>query len=208
MALYILTLAEIKAQLGISDTVDDNQITLWLEGLQGRIATHCGRALLEAENRVEILSGDVTELLLHCWPIESISEIVVNIDQDWTDAGSILASDDYLVNHERGAIRYARGMCRWPEGYRSIRVTYSGGLLSAAGAAANSYVDADHVQAVKRALLIQGTFEWRNRKTLGISQVSQGGASIQQGAQVALALVGQTLLPEVETTLLPLRRIV
>ena len=53
---------------------------------------------------------------------------------------------------------------------------------------------------------MQANFEWRNRKTLGINQVSQSGASIQQGAQVSLALKQRTLLPEVETTLQPFVR--
>ena len=208
MSLYINTIAEIKADLGIGDTTDDAVLTRWLEGLQGRIASHCGRAFLEESGRVEIFDGGYTSLLVHAWPIESVSGIVIAADQDWTDADSALDSDDYLVNYRRGAILYGRGTSRWPGGRQLIRVTYTGGLVAADGTAASSYVETRHLQALKRAFMMQGEFEWRQRTTLGLSQISMAGASIQQGPQVTLALKGTTLVPEVQTTLHPLMRII
>lgn len=208
MSLYIATLAEAKADLGIGDTADDAVLTRWLEALQGRLETHCGRVFLEEASRREIHDGGVSELLVAAWPIESVSEILIDGDQDWTDPSDTLTTDDYLVEHKRGRIIYGRGSARWPALRQGIRVTYTGGLLDANGAAANSHCAAADVQALKRAFLMQGEFEWRNRQTLGLAQISATGMTVQAGAQVALALKGQTFLPEVETTLAPLRRIV
>jgi hypothetical protein len=69
-------------------------------------------------------------------------------------------------------------------------------------------VDAADVYNLRRAVLMQGAFEWRNRTTIGLGQVSQSGTTVAAGAQVALALKGQTLLPEVQTVLQPYRRLI
>jgi hypothetical protein len=55
---------------------------------------------------------------------------------------------------------------------------------------------------------MQGAFEWRNREKIGLAQVSQSGVSVAAGAQVALALKFQSLLPEVETMLLKYKKLV
>ena len=207
MSLYINTLVEMKAGLGIDDSVDDAVLTAWLEGLEGRIDMFCRRILLQETSRVEIHNGGETSLFVMAWPLETVSEVVIDGDQDWDNANSVLDSDDYLVNHRRGSILYGRGSSRWPEGALSIRVTYTGGLVAADGTAASSYVESSHLRSLKRAFMMQGEFEWRNRETLGITQISAGGVAKQVGAGVALALKGKTLLPEVEQTLAPLVRI-
>ena len=207
MSLYIVTLAEMKATLGIADTVDDAVLTDWLEGVQGRVDGFLGRLLLEASGAQEILDGGETSLFVKRWPIESVSEIVINGDQDWTDANSILDSDDYLVNHRRGSILYGRGRSPWPDALQSIRVTYTGGMFNSDTTAANSYVTESDRESVRRAVYMQAGFEWRNRETLGITQINASGVGKQVGAGVALALKGKTLLPEVEETLWPLKRV-
>jgi len=206
VSLYIKTLAEMKAELGIGDSVDDAVLTAWMEGTQGRMATHCRRLFLEQSSRAEIHDGGKTSLFVRAYPIETLSEVVVDQDQDWTDSANVLASDDYLANHKRGAIVYGRGGSPWPEGYQNIRVTYTGGLVASDGTAANSYVEDEDLQTLKRAFVMQAGFEWRNRETLGITQISQSGAARQVGAGVALALKGITLMPEVQEALGPLRR--
>ncbi len=207
MALYIVTLAEMKAELGIDDSVDDSVLTEWLEGLQGRIDGSLERTLLEGAGAQEIFDGGKSSLYVERWPIESVSEILIDGDQDWTDPDTTLDSDDYLVAHKRGRIVYGRGNAKWPSVMQGIRVTYTGGLIASDGTAANSNVKDSDLQAVRRAMFMQAGFEWRNRKTLGVTSISGSGVAKQVGAGATLAIRGKTLLPEVEETLFPLRRI-
>ena|GEM_PF-3294540 len=206
MSLYIRTLDQMKGELGISSDDSDTELTAWLEGLQGRFDTHCRRIFLEQTSRVEIHDGGYSSLFVEAWPIESVSEILIDSDQDWSDPDNTLDSDDYLVANKRGMILYSRGNYRWPRGRLSIRTTYTGGLIASDGTAANSYVEYGHRQTLIRAFIMQAGFEWRNRETLGIMQISASGMAKQVGAGVALALKGVTLMPEVQTALQPLVR--
>lgn len=198
MSVYIATLAEIKADLGITDTTDDAVLTRLIEAVQGRFDTYCRRIFLEVAARQEIHDGGTSRIFVEAWPIESVSEVVIDGDQEWGSAESILASDDYLVDNRRGAILYGRGDVAWPSGKQCVRVTYSGGLVASDGTAANGYVDAGHLQTLKRALMMQVEFEWRNRLTLGQQSASMQGASV--------SLAPAALLPEVSAALSPLVR--
>ena len=55
-------------------------------------------------------------------------------------------------------------------------------------------------EAVRRAMYMQAGFEWRQRKNLGVNQMNAAG--------IAMNIAPAKLLPEVEQTLMPLRRIV
>ncbi len=206
MSLYIATLDEVKADLGIGDTEDDAVLTRWLEGLQGRLDGFCNRRFLYSAAETEIVDGGVTAVLVRRFPIASVTEIIIDADQNWS-ADDALDSDDYRLNYRRGAIVYGIGRKKWPAGTQNIRVRYAGGFIKSDGTAAD-HVDDYELQLLKRAFLMQGEFEWRNRDTLGITQISHSGASKQVGAGTQLAIKGITLLPEVEQTLVPLKRFV
>lgn len=208
MTMYIATLNEVKENLGIpsDDSEDDIKLRRWLEGLQGRFDTHCRRILLYAENQTEYMNGDCSSLFVHRFPIDSIVSINIDPDMGWA-ADTLLDSDAYRVNNKQGQVVYGTGRSRWTAGFQNIRVIYTGGFVKSDGTAA-PYVDEGELQTLKRAFFMQGEFEYRNREQLGISQVSAQGVTVQQGAQVSLALKGQTFLPEVQTTLTTLVRYV
>jgi len=205
MSLYIATLAEVKADLGIEHTDYDAVLTEWMEGLQGRFDSFCNRVLLYSASETEYFNGGGSSLLLRRWPIESISSIIVDADQEW-DADDALDSDDYRLNYRRGRIVYGTGTYKWPAGFQNIRVVYAGGFVKSDGSAC-TYVDATELDALRRAFFMQFGFEWRNRETLGVTQFSRDGASRQVGAGVALALKEKTLMPEVASTLTPFMRL-
>jgi hypothetical protein len=207
MTFYIASLDEVKVSLGIADTSDDELLRIMLDTLQGRLATHCGRNFLYESARTEIHNGGGRAIFLRNWPVDAVSSVAIDAEQDFDAAANQLAATDYLVGKRRGLLYYGTGAVAWPEGRENIRVVYAGGLLKADGSAAPGAETAE-IATLRRALLMQAGFEWRNREQLGLAQVSQGGVSVQQGAQVPLALAGQTLLPEVETTLRPLVRTV
>jgi len=197
MTLYIMTLAEMKGALGIQDTRDDALLTLWMEGLQGRFDLACRRKFLYAAAAEETFDGGVSELLVKRFPIDAVASVTLDGDALSEDA------DDYTVDRQRGAIAFGIGVWPWPEGMQTIAVRYAGGFVKSDGTAA-PLTDETDLSWLRRAMLMQGTYEWRNRETLGLASVGARGVNVQAAAGVALA--GQTLLPEVETVLAPLKR--
>ena len=205
MALYIYTLLEMKSILGISDTEDDSALELWMNSIQGRFDSYCERQFLYSASTTETFDGYTRALGVRVWPIEAVSSIVIDADQDWDNVAA-LEMDDYRVNYERGLIYYGTAGVRWPGAVQSIRVIYSGGMLKSDTTAASSYVRASDRETLRRAMFLQMNFEWRNRTRLGMNEIRHDGASAQIGAQVQMLLQGRTLLPEVESCLLPLKR--
>lgn len=201
----IVTLEEMKAELGIEDARDDVVLQQWLVGLEARISNHCRRDFVRQEDGAEIINGGNTYLMLKRWPVESITSVHVSPDQEW-DADSLLAADDYRIDYIRGKLVYGSGGIPWPAGFQNIRVVYTGGFVPAdetPGAGESAMPE-----ELRRAVFMQAGFEWRNRQDLGKTQIGADGASVQFGAGVALALKGRTLMPEVRSTLQPLRRFV
>lgn len=206
MNLYIVSLAEMKDELELDadDAADDVVLTRWMEGLQGRFDDYCRRRFLWEENITELFHGGRTSLFVHQWPIESVATIHVDVDQEW-GSDTLEDADDYRVEKDRGRIIIGRGVNKWPEGFNNIRVVYTGGLIKGDGSLPDEARE-NEVMSLRRAFFLQAGFEWRNRKQLGLAQVSGQGVTVQQGAQVSLALKGMTLMSEVESVLLQFKR--
>ena len=176
--LYIATLEEMKSEVGIEDEVEDSVLTIWLEGLQDRIDDFLSRTLLRIVDETEYHDGGERFIYTKHWPIEDVSSIVIAHDQDW-DNGTVLDSPvpDYLVNEKRGKISYATGTNNWPGGFQNVRTILTGGYVACdanVGSGQTAMPD-----WARRAMFMQCGFEWRNRETLGITQISAGGAAKQ-----------------------------
>jgi hypothetical protein len=196
MSLYIVTLAEMKAELGLSDTADDAVLTRWMNGLQGRFDDECGRGLLRSADLEEILDGGESFLFLSRFPVESVASVHVAADQDWSDANRLAASD-YILNKGRGRLMPAGIGAQWPQGAQNIRVVYTGGFVACDGtpAAGQSAMP----ETIRRAFVMQLGFEWRNRLELGKSSVAVQGQSVQ--------IAEAKLMPDVREALSAYRRI-
>ena len=195
MSLYILTLEEMKRELGITDGKDDAGLTLWMEGLQARFDDYCERNFLRVEEEEEIHDGGVTSLFLKRFPVENITSIHIDVDQDWDDIES-LESDDYLLNAARGAVIYGRGSWPWPVGLQNIRVVYTGGFVAAGQTVGDGQTAMP--DTVRRAFLLECGFEWRNRLQLGRESISGMGATV--------SIAPAQFLPEVLAALNSYRR--
>lgn len=194
--LYVLTLDEMKDALGIKDADDDAQVTDLLEGLQGRFEAECNRRFLYGSGIEELFDGGKQWLLVRTFPIDAVASIHVDPDQVW-DAGTVIDDDDYRVNKARGRIVFGTGEYYWPSGFQNVRVIYSGGLIKDDFSAAPG-ADTGDIESLRRAVRMQGNFEWRNKQSLGVQSIGQ------QGMNVSLAKA--ELLPEVKAILNGLRR--
>lgn len=196
MTLFIATLAQMKAELGITDAQDDAVLTSWMKGLQARFEDYCERKFLRTEDCEEFHDGGTTQVCLERFPVESISSIRVDLDREFP-ASTELDAVDYVVNLKRGSIFYTVSEIPWPAGRQSIRVVYTGGYVAAGTTAeATQY---EMPESLRRAFFMQGGFEWRNRGNLGRESISAQGATV--------SIAPAELLPEVKDTLSPFRRI-
>lgn len=189
MSLYIVTLAEMKADLNITDTQDDAVLTRWLLGLQGRFEERCNRCLLRGEDIEEILDGGETYLFLSRFPVESVASVHVSAEQIWTDATKLLPTESILHKSRGRLIR--PGSALWPEGEQNVRVVYTGGYVACDGVVAAGQTAMP--DALRGLFFMQAGFEWRNRLELGKSGVSVQGQSMQ--------IAEAKLLPEVKSGL-------
>lgn len=194
MSLYIATLAELKSDLGIADTNDDAALTRLMEGLQGRFDSHLNRTLLRGADVEEVFDGGLTQLPLARFPVESVSAVYEDLDGEFP-AGSLI--EEYRVHLARGLVMRDDGR-PWNDGVRCIKVVYTGGYV-AAGSTPGAGQEA-MPEDLRRAFLMQACFEWRNRTTLGKSNISAQGISV--------AISPARFLPEVSDCLAPLRRLV
>ena len=202
--LYICTLDEIKANLGVDDAQDDEHLTRRMEALQGRFENHCNRDFLLADGVTMYFNGGDTALYVQRFPIVSITSIAIDGDQDWEN--NLLDSDGYRPELGIGKIWYGHGSSRWPGGIQNIRTIHRGGYVAAGSTPGTG--ETAMPEGLRRAFFMQIEFEWRNKESLGVNQVSAQGVSVQQGAQVSLALKNRTFVPEVETSLQPYIRYV
>lgn len=193
----IVTLSEMKTELGLADTTDDAVLTQWMAALDGRFDSFLNRTLARGVGVIEYFDGGGRMLLLDRFPVESVASINVDPDGLW-GADTLLAVTDYRLNKLRGRIVYgADGSSPWETGVQNIRVVYTGGFVSAgeippAGQTAMP-------EAIRRAYFMQCAFEWRNRTHLGQASVSAQGGSIN--------LAPAKLLPEVQDILSDWKRI-
>lgn len=202
--LYIMTIDEAKADLGIKDIEDDAVLTRLMEGLQGRFDAWLGRTLLRGEGVTEYFDGGRSSVCLARYPLETIASVSVDDSQDWT--AGLLDSDEYRANLAQGRIFYGtenrviypEGMrnTRWPDGLQNIRVVYTGGYLACGSTAGAGQTVID--EAIRRAFALQIGFEWRNRLNYG--QASAGAAGVN------VTISKAALLPEVEDGLLAFKR--
>lgn len=186
MNLYIATLSEIKAELGITDAADDALLTNLAKGLQGRFEDLCNRRFERTASITEKHTGGIRTLYLKTFPVESVA--LVTID------GTALDSTNYTVSLERGRLYYGSGSALWPNGIDNITVVYTAGY-KAAGSATGTY---PMPESLRRALFMQLGYEWRNRESLG--RMSMGA----QGQNISLSPA--KLLPEVMDCLAPFVR--
>lgn len=192
----IVTLSEMKAELGLTDTTDDAALTLWMAALDGRFDSFLNRTLARSAAAEEIFDGGGKMLLLARFPVESVASINVDGAALWA-ADTLLDADAYRLNKTRGRIYYGTsGDIAWPAGRQNIRVIYAGGYVGAGELPAAGQTAMP--EAIRRAYLMQCGFEWRNRSHLGQASVSAQGAGIN--------LAPAKLLPEVETILEEFKR--
>lgn len=190
MSLFLATLADLHAALGIAtaDTTDDTALTTLLEGLQGRFEDFCGRKFLRTADVLEYPTPGQRYVQLERFPLESVAAFWLDPAGEFSEVTKIPVTE-LVLNKVRGRI-LLKYWADWPEG-NHVKVQYTGGYVAVGTTASTGqYAVPD---GLRRLVIMQAAFEWRNKTTLGTTAVSGQGVNVQGAAA--------DLLPEVKAGL-------
>ena len=184
--MLLAQLTTVKTRLGITDTTDDTLLTNFIESASARFDAECHRSLERAVNAVEEFSGDVTEIRVARYPIESVSQF--HLKSNETDGWQLQSDMDYLLRRGcvislAGALGSQRQQCK---------VTYTGGYVlpgTTPGAGQTALPD-----DLEHACVEQVAYWYQNRHRLGLLSVPADGRTFYQLAKI-------DLLPQVEAVL-------
>ena len=124
----LLTIADIKEELGISDTDSDTLLTSLLNAVVALFEKKIDRTL-ESATYTEYHSSKANQnkVFLKNYPVTSITSI--HDDPDWDyGSGDLLDSDDYNYDDDSGIVYYDG---YFYEGFNNIKVVYEAGYTSA-----------------------------------------------------------------------------
>jgi hypothetical protein len=113
----LLTLAEAKTFLGITDTSRDAQLQLWLSMSSAMVAEMCNRVFAKEKVKETWFCLASSSLYLTRWPVKATDIVSV------TDNGVTLSSADYLLEETKGHLYRASG---WAT---PVEIVYTGGYM-------------------------------------------------------------------------------
>ena len=130
----LASLADVKTELGITDTSADTLLTRYLNGTSAAIANYCNRKFVVETVKDEIwpdrewysfqVMGQLSDLQLTRWPVGTISAITENGDD-------LVDGTDYRVDYDSGILTrldgnlYPKPWLAWP-----VSVTYTAGFAT------------------------------------------------------------------------------
>ena len=116
-----VTLAEVKTQLGISDSSEDDKLEFLVNAATDLIEKYCGRRFIQAQYTDEIYDGENTNrLFVKNYPIDTAVAPTVKVDDE--------AVTVEAVNYPKGIIEIESFA---NDDLSNIKITYKGGYLLA-----------------------------------------------------------------------------
>lgn len=187
-------LTDLRARLGIEDSVDDALLTRLLAAFTAHAELLCNRQFDRSATATFRFDGDATEILVDRYPIESVTTLALRPagESSWTTQTGVA----YRLNEAAGILSLVDGAMGTARD--DARVTFVGGYVLP-GATVGSGQTA-LPKDIEHAALEQCAHWYRNRDRLGLSSVSgDGSVSLPPNLH---------LLTSVEEMLKPHRRLV
>jgi len=176
--MMLTQLATIKNRLGITDTTDDTLLNNLIKFASGRFERDCHRQFERTVNAVEEFAGDVMEVRVARFPIESVSQF--HLKDNETDGWVLQNGVDYLV---RRACVISLGGALGNQAQQA-KVTYTGGYVlpgTTPGSGQTALPD-----ELEQACVEQVAYWYQNRHRLGLLSVPADGRTFYQLAKIDL----------------------
>lgn len=156
----IVTLAECKTHLNITDSSSDTELGGFISGATAVVERYVGAVVNRAV--VETFDGGVSRLSLSHLPVSSVTSVV--------DDGATLAAGDYVVSPDSGVLSRVAGsgLSAFLVGVQSVVVTYVAGRVASTAAVAAAYPD------FRLAALIIIQHMWETQRPAAAGPFTQG----------------------------------
>jgi hypothetical protein len=122
----IVTLAEVKAILGITTAASDTRLQLVIDMVAAAMENECDR-VFDSATYTEYYNheGGHNMLVLRQWPLVTLTSVNVDTSYAW-GSGTALTLSDAVTTDTTNGIVYRRGAF-WTYGTRHIKVVYTAG---------------------------------------------------------------------------------
>lgn len=122
MATLMTTQSDVKTHLGITTSADDVLLTKLQEAAENFVANHCGRSF-DGGTFIEDHHGNVKMILLHNFPVASITSLKIDSSRNF-DADTIIDPSDYYLYNDRGIVESSYGPFTNNNEPGTVRITY------------------------------------------------------------------------------------
>lgn len=122
---FLVTLADAKTYLGMSNTNDDEMISMFLQAIRSQFDEYCGKTLISSVVS-EIKSGQGSDYIsVNNWPIDDTAPISAYFDPNGLFAEDTKIDPQFIdCDYDAGMIRYIGGAF-W-KGHRNTKIIYTG----------------------------------------------------------------------------------
>ena len=161
MTIELVSYADLKSLLGLEEALITAypDLSLIKDSVVTAIESYLDRDLDYGEYQDNQFFNKATAYIkLNALPIESVESVIVKQSGEATT----LTADDYMIMNY-GLFLYS------PSDLSSVSIEYTGG-----------YADDDVPTPIKRAALIQTTYEFQSKDHIGASSVTNEGGSVQR----------------------------
>jgi hypothetical protein len=174
-------LTTVKTRLALIDATDDAILERAIAAISARFDRETNRTLARMENATFEFPAEDTEILVPCYPIESVSKFEVKSSEaaGWVEQPGA----DYIIR--RGCIISLHSALRTPHSaLETARVTYTGGYLLPGNEAVAGATPLP--PELEHAAIEQTAFWFQTKDKLGVIRQWPKGGSYEQFADTDL----------------------
>jgi hypothetical protein len=185
----LTTLSTLKSRLAIpaEDTQYDTLLTAAIKAVSGRFDKETNRTLARTENATSEFDPDDTEIIVPCYPIETVTKFELKFTEaaGWQE---ITPAPDYLIRHS--CIISLLSPLRIPQS--ALRITYAGGYILPGTTAAPGQTPLP--DDLENAAVEQVAYWFQTRDNIGLDTIWPHFGTYQKFAQSPLLLPVQEVL--------------
>lgn len=167
----LLTLANLKTRLAISNSADDTALTALITQISAQVAKYCDR-VLEREVAAVEYHNPRSFITLEHYPVEALA-LYEDSERDFSESTLLVEDEDYVYKANNGHIYLLCGLSTMPY---SIKAIVTGGYVAAGstpGAGQTAIPD-----DITLAILQQCEFVWKNHPEFGRQSINLQGQSV------------------------------
>ncbi|MGA1773145.1 MAG: hypothetical protein ACO387_03445 [Flavobacteriaceae bacterium] len=161
----LITLEDYKKYKKLTKTDSDEELGAIISSVSSLIKNYCGHSFIDyyTESKTEVFNIKSSQhaILLNEWPVKTVS--LVEYRDSYDESYATLDSSEYYVDTSIDTIFKHSGF--WPEGFGSVKVTYTAGYASTPEDIKIAALDLVHHYHKE---------EYKERKSIGNASIDTG----------------------------------